>query len=88
MIFDTVNAGSTAWPFEEWKRLVNVGLSRAREFVILLASRAEMQEPYLRSLVLDLSPQVLKWSGSKRLYGANRLENPGIKVLLPGAAME
>ena len=39
VIFDTVNAGSTAWPFEDWKRLVNVGLSRAREFVILLASR-------------------------------------------------
>lgn len=65
VIFDTVNAGSTAWPFEEWMRLVNVGLSRAREFVIFLASRAEMREPYLRSLLLDLSPQVLKWSGSR-----------------------
>ena len=64
VIFDTVNAGSTAWPFEEWKRLINVGLSRAREVVILLASRAEMREPYLRSLILDLSPQVLKWVGS------------------------
>jgi hypothetical protein len=64
VIFDTVNAGSTAWPFEEWKRLVNVGLSRAREFVILLASRAEMREPYLRSLVLDLSPQVLRKSSN------------------------
>ena len=28
--------------FDEWKRLVNVGLSRAREFVLVLASRAEM----------------------------------------------
>ncbi|OWK45500.1 DNA helicase II related protein [Fimbriiglobus ruber] len=65
VIFDTVNAGSTAWPLEEWKRLVNVGLSRAREFVILLATRAEMREPYLRSLILDLAPQVLKWSGSR-----------------------
>lgn len=64
VIFDTVNAGSTAWPFEEWKRLINVGLSRAREFVLLLASRAEMREPYLRSLILDLSPQVLKKAGS------------------------
>ena len=74
VIFDTVNAGSTAWPFEEWKRLVNVGLSRAREFVILLASRAEMREPYLRSLVLDLSPQVLKWSGSKYAWAKVKAE--------------
>ena len=45
VIFDTVNAGSCGWPYDEWKRLVNVGLSRAREFVLLLASRAEMREP-------------------------------------------
>ena len=68
VIFDTVNAGSTAWPSEEWKRLVNVGLSRAREFVILLASRAEMREPYLRSLVPDLAPRVLKWTGGKYVW--------------------
>jgi hypothetical protein len=43
--------------------LINVGLSRAKEFLILLASRAEMREPYLRSLILDLSPQVLKQAG-------------------------
>lgn len=34
VIFDTVNAGSCGWPYDEWKRLVNVGLSRAREFVL------------------------------------------------------
>jgi hypothetical protein len=65
VIFDTVNAGSTAWPPEEWKRLVNVGLSRAREFVILLASRAEMREPYLQPLSRLLAAQVLRRAGGK-----------------------
>lgn len=68
VIFDTVNAGSTAWPFEEWKRLANVGLSRAREFFILLASRAEMREPYLRSLLDDVSPQVLHRAASPVIW--------------------
>ena len=63
VIFDTVNAGSCGWPYDEWKRLVNVGLSRAREFVLLLASRAEMREPYLKPLTFDLAPRILKWSG-------------------------
>lgn len=60
VIFDTVNAGSCGWPYDEWKRLVNVGLSRAREFVLLMASRAEMGEPYLRPLLETLAPRVLK----------------------------
>jgi superfamily I DNA/RNA helicase len=63
VVFDTVNAGSTAWPYEDWKRLVNVALSRAKQFIIVLASRAEMREPYLRSLVLELSAQVLRSAG-------------------------
>ncbi len=63
VIFDTVNAGSCAWPYEEWKRLVNVGLSRAREFVILIASRAEMSQPYLRPLLGHLAPRVLQRPG-------------------------
>jgi len=50
VIFDTVHASSTGWPFDEWKRLVNVGLSRSKEQVILIASRSEMSEPYLSSL--------------------------------------
>ena len=50
VIFDTVNAGSYNWPYEEWKRLINVALSRAREAVIVLASRSEMDEPYLKPL--------------------------------------
>lgn len=56
IIFDTVNASSTGWPFEEWKRLINVAISRAREHVILIASRAEMQEPYLSTLAVHFSP--------------------------------
>src|SRR5262249_12087352 len=63
VVFDTVNAGSCGWPYDEWKRLVNVGLSRAREFVLILASRAEMSEPYLRPLLDTLAPRVLKRTG-------------------------
>lgn len=68
VIFDTVNAGSYAWPFDEWKRLVNVGLSRAREAIIVIASRAEMDEPYLRPLLKQLSPRILRRNGKKRLW--------------------
>ncbi|MGN6545414.1 MAG: AAA domain-containing protein [Aureliella sp.] len=63
VLFDTVNAGSHSWSYDEWQRLVNVALSRARQAVILLASRAEMAEPYLRPLLRHLSPQVLKKRG-------------------------
>jgi hypothetical protein len=63
VIFDTVNAGSCGWPYDEWKRLINVGLSRAKEFVILLSSRAEMNEPYLGPLLKTLAPRILAKSG-------------------------
>lgn len=63
VIFDTVNAGSYGWPHDEWKRLINVGLSRAKEFVLLLSSRAEMNEPYLKPLLNTLTPQVLEKAG-------------------------
>ncbi|MBL4846771.1 MAG: AAA family ATPase [Planctomycetes bacterium] len=65
VIFDTVNAGSHVWSSDDWKRLVNVGLSRAREFVFLLATRQEMAEPYLRELKALLAPRVLRWQGSR-----------------------
>ncbi len=65
VVFDTVNAGSCHWPFDEWKRLVNVAMSRAREAVIILASRGEMEEPYLRPLVRGLSASVLTQDGNK-----------------------
>ncbi len=59
VIFDTVNASNYTWPHEEWMRLVNVAISRAREAVIVLASRSEMEEPYLRPLLPYLKPAVL-----------------------------
>ncbi len=64
VIFDTVNASSTSWPIHEWLRLVNVGLSRAREYVILMSSRSEMHSPYLRPLRDSLKSQVLNRVGS------------------------
>ncbi len=63
VVFDTVNAGSHTWGIVEWKRLVNVALSRAKEAVILLASRAEMDEPYLRPLKRHMTPLVLMKDG-------------------------
>jgi superfamily I DNA/RNA helicase len=59
VVFDTVNAGSHTWSVIEWKRLVNVALSRAREAVIVLASRNEMEEPYLRPLKRHLKAMYL-----------------------------
>ena len=64
VIFDTVNASSYNWPFDEWKRLVNVALSRSREAVIVLASRSEMDEPYLKPLIHRLTPSLLVESGN------------------------
>jgi hypothetical protein len=68
VIFDTVNAGSCAWDHHEWTRLVNVGLSRAREFVLVLASRAEMNQPYLRPLLDHLAPLILKRTGRSLMW--------------------
>lgn len=65
VIFDTVNAGSYSWPYNEWKRLVNVALSRSREAIVVLSSRAEMDEPYLRPLLRHLAPRVLRKQGKK-----------------------
>ncbi len=64
VIFDSVNAGSYSWAYDEWKRLVNVALSRSRESLIVLASRAEMEEPYMRPLLNQLAPRILKKRGS------------------------
>ncbi|MFN8740319.1 MAG: AAA domain-containing protein [Pirellula sp.] len=60
VIFDTVNAGSYSWPYDEWQRMINVAISRARESFILFASRGEMNEPYLRPLIRQLKPRVLR----------------------------
>lgn len=65
VVFDTVNAGSTAWPANEWRRLVNVGLSRAEHLAILVATRKEMQQTYLAPLIQELAPRVLRVSSEK-----------------------
>jgi superfamily I DNA/RNA helicase len=74
VIFDTVNAGSCGWPYDEWKRLVNVGISRARETVVLIASRAEMGEPYLNQLKEAFAPRRLSWNGSRYLFETASVE--------------
>ncbi len=68
IIFDTVYAGSTGWPYDEWKRLINVGISRAREFVMIIASRAEMNEPYLKPLFQNLAPRILSKVGANSVF--------------------
>lgn len=65
VVFDTVNASSTAWGHDEWQRLINVGISRARELLIVLASRAELEEPYLAPLASQLAPRTLRGSGGR-----------------------
>lgn len=65
VIFDTVNANSTSWPIQEWLRLVNVALSRAREHVIVIASRSEMESPFLRPLLGTLKPKILRVTGNQ-----------------------
>tara|TARA_R110002096_G_scaffold433887_1_gene653666 strand:- start:427 stop:4611 length:4185 start_codon:yes stop_codon:yes gene_type:complete len=64
VVFDTVCASATSWSVEEWRRLINVGISRARDFLVLIASRDEMQMPFLSPLASSLSSAVLEWRGS------------------------
>lgn len=65
VIFDTVNAGSHAWSFHEWQRLINVAISRAREWVILVCSRKEMSQPYLEPLLESFAPRVMALNESR-----------------------
>ena len=81
VIFDTVHAGSAAWPGDEWQRLVNVGLSRARQLVVLLASRDEMDEPFLAPLRRLVTPMVVRRRGRGRTW----VEVPGSTVHVPSA---
>lgn len=60
VIFDTVHAGAHVWPNVEWQRLINVALSRARGFAFVLASRHEMQAPFLAPLATLLQPRCLQ----------------------------
>lgn len=75
VVFDTVHAGAHLWPTDEWQRLVNVGLSRAREFVFVLASRHEMQAPFLVPLRALLQPRCLVDKGG----AIPRWRTPGVE---------
>lgn len=55
VVFDTVHASSTTWDAAEWRRLVNVGLSRAREVAILIATETELAQHWIRPLLPHLS---------------------------------
>lgn len=88
IVFDTVHASNAAWPIEEWQRLINVGLSRATEAVILLASRAEMDEPYLRGLKRLLRPGVLKQEGHRLSWVSVAAEQATTDDRLPGSVNE
>lgn len=80
VIFDTVSGGLSAWPPGEWQRLINVGLSRARSHVLLLATRDEMASPWLLPLQDLLAPCALRPG-----YGGPRLKElpPVTAVALP-----
>lgn len=65
VVFDTVNAGSTGWSHDEWRRLISVGISRARERLFVLASRAEMLQSYLAPLSTLLRPLALAGLGGQ-----------------------
>ncbi len=63
VVFDTVCASATSWPVEEWRRLIKVGISRARDFVVLISSRDEMEMPFLAPLATSLAATVLERRG-------------------------
>lgn len=48
VVFDVVKMGG--WPPPEFRRLVNVALSRARQMVILLATTRELEARWLRAI--------------------------------------
>ncbi|MEL6344947.1 MAG: AAA domain-containing protein [Myxococcota bacterium] len=83
VIFDTVQAGLAAWPPGEWRRLINVGMSRARSHLLVVASRAEMDAPWLTPLRELLMPCALQPGYPSPRW---RLLCPDDAVALPGAS--
>ncbi len=63
VIFDTVHASSLGWVDREWRRMVNVGVSRARHLCVLIASEDEMRQPWFAPLRRWLAPRVLRRRG-------------------------
>lgn len=59
VVFDTVHTSSTGWSPADWRGLINVGLSRAQQLVIVVAARAELDRAWLRSLREHLDARAL-----------------------------
>jgi superfamily I DNA/RNA helicase len=88
VVLDTVAASSTSWPAQEWVRLVNVGLSRAREHIVLVASRAELAQPWLRPIRPHLEPLALVHRADGWAWETPEAEAPSLfaPAAEPGAA--
>lgn len=84
VVFDTVHASSTGWPAAEWKRLVNVGLSRAEEMVLVIASRDELDRSLFRELRDHLVPRrIVKRRGGLQWEDlSTEAEGPGLFNML------
>src|SRR5690606_29629890 len=62
-----VHASSTGWDEIEWRRIVNVAISRAREAVVIFASEKELRQPFLAPLTALLGPSRLGPTGFEPL---------------------
>lgn len=62
VVLDLVRPGG--WAVPEWKRLVNVGISRAKQMVLVLASEGEMGQGWLEPLREELAVFTLDEQGS------------------------
>ena len=60
VLLDTVHVGDTGFSADDWRRLTNVALSRARHQVLLLATRGELASAPLRPLADLLEPVALR----------------------------
>ncbi len=65
VVFDLVRHGG--WPAPEWKRLVNVALSRARHQLVFLAATEELRQPWLDGLREELTPCSIAANGALRV---------------------
>jgi superfamily I DNA/RNA helicase len=62
VIFDVVQTGA-AWAPDEWRRLINVAISRAKEFVIMLASQQEVEATFLLEVAAKFSARKVNRNG-------------------------
>ena len=62
VVFDLVTHGG--WSEPEWRRLVNVAMSRARHQLVFLAADHELDQEWLRALHDGLTPCVVSAAGA------------------------